>query len=258
MAASCYKQKKIIPELLYGDLSGQEKQDLEAHLKKCASCRRHFEELSRTIRLMDKYERPDFSSADPDELWRGIEAGLDTDGKESERKDESKIRVMKPLLRLAVAAAILTAGIFIGRTYWPLSTGDAKISVSQEKRAGAVQTVAQTRQYLERSKILLLGIMHNDPVDLVGFEAQQRLSRKLISQNPSLQTALTASKETMLLELVQELEVILMQIANLEQSADLEAVEMIREGVRRQGILFKINIDAIIKSSAEKSGKSVL
>ena len=42
--------------------------------------------------------------------------------------------------------------------------------------------------------------------------------------------------------LVEELETILIEIANLEEQEDLPDIELIRDGVDRKGILLKINI----------------
>jgi hypothetical protein len=47
------------------------------------------------------------------------------------------------------------------------------------------------------------------------------------------------------MHLISELEIILMQIANLEEQYDLESVELIRSGIEHKGILFKININQV-------------
>jgi hypothetical protein len=44
-------------------------------------------------------------------------------------------------------------------------------------------------------------------------------------------------------KLVGDLELILMQIANLEEKEDLPEIELVKDGVDRKGLLLKINLE---------------
>ena len=52
--------------------------------------------------------------------------------------------------------------------------------------------------------------------------------------------------------MVSDLEVILMQIANLESDYDLPAIEMVKSGVERRGIFLKINIEEMEKNQKQQ------
>ena len=58
-----------------------------------------------------------------------------------------------------------------------------------------------------------------------------------------LKNDLTDSQQHRLQKLVADIEMILLQIANLEETQDLPAVEMIRSSVDRKGIMLKINLE---------------
>ena len=54
-------------------------------------------------------------------------------------------------------------------------------------------------------------------------------------------------------ELIASLEMILLQIANLESENDIEAIEIVKEGVNKQGVLMEINLTDLRHSFREKN-----
>ena len=69
-----------------------------------------------------------------------------------------------------------------------------------------------------------------------------------------LKTELTSPDQQRLHNLIADLEVILLQIANLESQIDVDGIEMVKSGVDRRGILLKINLEEMetkIKSSTK-------
>ncbi len=87
------------------------------------------------------------------------------------------------------------------------------------------------------------------------------MSRGLAAEAPALRSALDAGGEKRLRALVADLEIILMQIANLEAGQDLEGVELVKQGVERKGIFLKIDLDRMgrdSRSPAAPAGKTAL
>jgi hypothetical protein len=113
---------------------------------------------------------------------------------------------------------------------------------------------ARTWQYLDRSKVLLLGIVNTEPTApdaaVLNLPRKQALARDLVAEAGRLQTELNTPAQQRMNDLVRDLEVILLQIANLEATHDLPAIEMVRSGVERRGILFKINLEAMQRTRA--------
>jgi len=58
--------------------------------------------------------------------------------------------------------------------------------------------------------------------------------------------------------LVSDLEVILLQIANLESEHNLSTIEMVQSGVDRRGILLKINLEEMRQTETHYPPSDVL
>lgn len=105
----------------------------------------------------------------------------------------------------------------------------------------------RTLEYIDRSKVLLLGLVNFDPAvdDPAGLDLtrQQALARNLVDEAGALKEDLAAADRQRLRGLIADLEVILLQIANLEAQHDLPAIEMVKSGVDRRAILLKINVE---------------
>jgi hypothetical protein len=177
-----------------------------------------------------------------------------------EKAESAAARVPAPWPRIALglprwipltaaAAALVAAGIFIGRTLVrpgfppgaPLPGGSA--AVLQANEAGLS---GRTSLYIERSKRILLAVVNfvADPKDIHGLNlpAQRIASNELVREAAALKTELRDSKQRRLERLVGDLERILLQIANLQGGDDLTALEVIKAGAETSDIFFKIDL----------------
>ena len=104
----------------------------------------------------------------------------------------------------------------------------------------------RTQNYFDRSKLILLAIVNFDPETedpyVLNLPVQQRVSRELVQEASYLKAKLADSGERRLQNLVVDLEVILLQIANLESENDLESIEFVKKGADSRGILLKIRL----------------
>ena len=96
------------------------------------------------------------------------------------------------------------------------------------------------RRYIERSQLLLLAVMNGDPADSTAFDAHKQRAGELVSVASSVREA---SDDRRVQELVAQLELILRELAHIEQSSDAEAVELVRSRVDREGVLLRINVE---------------
>jgi hypothetical protein len=75
------------------------------------------------------------------------------------------------------------------------------------------------------------------------------MSRELVNEASGLRVDLKAAKERRLERLIGELEMILVQLANLKAEADLPSIEIIKAGAELKDILFKINLSEMRRDS---------
>jgi hypothetical protein len=157
----------------------------------------------------------------------------------------------KPSLGLAAAVGLVTAGIFFGKWIWTQdsasrSAPDSTISVSPQASKRLALLEERTQHCLQKSEVLLLALANFDPQTddamTLNLPYQRRISEALVKEASYLKSELSEPAERRLQDLISDLEVILLQIANLEDEYDLQDVEMLRSGVNKRGILFRIDL----------------
>jgi len=258
---NCRDCEALLVEALYDELDAEAKAGFEAHVEHCERCARLYAEMRSTLGAMDGRERRDPGQAYWDGYWNRLTARMEQE--ESERRRRGWLGRLLPVLstpalrwaqRGVLAALLVVFGAAVGRFLMPAPTPKDAVQspvVEEGGGPGARQASAEAcaRQYLEDSQVLLLALVNSDPGTegeyLSDWSAERKRSRELLSQAASLKADLTDRKQRRLRNLVVELELIMMQIANLETAGDLDAVELIRSSVNDQDMMLKINLEKI-------------
>ncbi len=253
---NCQKFRKLFVESLYNELEADSKRDFQKHLDQCPECSDAYQKLSATSHIMSEKEIQTPDAEYWKTFWNRLEPEL------SAPKTERQIPILQKwhlpslsILRWASSFAILLIGIFIGRYIW-MPQSPMQTEAPSQNYVQNVGLNAESMHYLQRSKTLLLSFNNfeaSDDVDVLNLPVQKSISNQLIQEAATLQSS---SSNKMFTRLLEELETVLLQIANLEQAQDIEAVqiEMIQEGVRQQSLLFKINLMEI---SADDSTQTI-
>jgi len=259
----CKTCEEWMIEARFDELDVNKQKKLNAHLKTCTECRTKAETLKAAMARMNHYERPEPDDAYWTAYWNKLEAKLTAQKSTwGETIKDGLIRLFSPATpmgwtpRLAFGAVIiLIMGIFIGRTFF----SNQQVIVRPDRGKKGPDLFMQTSQYVERSKLILLGIVNTDAESdnlfRDNFSRQQSMSRHLVNQSESLKTALAENKQYMLRELIEELELILLQIANLEAGGDIEGVDLIRSGAESSAILMKINLGELLLSRPQQESE---
>src|SRR5262249_30474122 len=161
-------------------------------------------------------------------------------------------------LKAAAAFILIGVGVLIGRYYMTPTTqppiANYRPTPSTTTAVQRVSMDPETKRFLDRSQVLLIGVVNlepdadgNYPADL---SAQKKVSRDLIQQASLVKSKLKGPDKRRLNELVSDLELILLQIANMEAQNDQPEIEMVKSGVDRKGVLFKINLEQMRMSGA--------
>ncbi|MCX6567601.1 MAG: anti-sigma factor [Candidatus Aminicenantes bacterium] len=257
---SCRTSKDRMIEALYGELGPTEKERFDEHLRSCPDCASEYSVLGATLKVMDQRERPDPGPAFWDGYWDRLsrrkvweEAGEALRTSLGARLARVLSGIPRWSYQAAGAAALLFIGILIGsrliNTPAPLST----------RAAGDNGAIVQAENFVERSKILLLGLVNYDAAkeDAYAFDlgGKKTMSRELAAAAPAIRGALNERGQKRLRDLVSDLEVIMMQIANLGSGQDVEGVELIKQGVDRRGIFLKIDLDRMGRDARGETKK---
>jgi hypothetical protein len=252
---TCDEVRGHLVEALYGELSADVQREIDVHLASCAECSEEFGTLKATHAMMDQRRREEPGINFRENLWKNISNDLglgedDTQAKVTPMRAPAHRTVRIPGWAYSIAATLLIAvGIYLGRNYF----GKQEAGIVQSPGLSTFAPVnqpedsvtAQAVVYLERSRNLLLGLAnldeeHRSSLDLAG---KQEISRQLVEQASVLTVSLNRPNQQQIRQLIMDLEVILLQLANVEVKPGVPAIEMVRKGIDQKSILLKINVE---------------
>ena len=256
--------RKLFVGALYGELTADEKKDFDNHLTACSACAVEFNQLRETLTIMDRRKRDEPDEAYWSNYWQRLSAKLD-------EQPESRAKVFKlfpesvrvPAWAYGIAAVFLIFfGVYLGRNYFAshdtVSEGSTPATGTQPRTASASDTLDdRALAYLERSRNLLIGLVNLDSSgrSSPNLARQQQASRQLIDQAAYLKVALNKPNRQLMRQLILDLEVILLQLANVEVKPGVPAVELVKRGVDQKSILLKINLEEM-RASSRRSATS--
>ncbi|MBT8399220.1 MAG: hypothetical protein KJO98_01990, partial [Rhodothermia bacterium] len=217
---------------LFGDLTETERQRFDSLVDDGAIDLLELDDLRQTLNIVSLHEAP----APPDRFWDDYYANLQQRVDQRGTKTIATPRLrdwlsnvvdqMTPRVRLTAqvvfAATVLLVGILLGRTVLG-PDADAPWQPTAAGADPAVELAADAaHQYLGRSKVLLLGIVHSDNGDAADLNLPRRkeMARELVRAAADLKPSLEDARMRRLHELVSEIEMIMIQIANLEAEYD--------------------------------------
>ena len=258
--SDCKKCREHMLEALYGELAPADRARFDKHIEACPACAAERAALEETLGLMGRRERPDPGPEFWDGYWDRLSRRVVWEATGEARRPSLAARLggLVPRLprwsyRVAGAAGLILIGILIGgRLAGPGGRAGKMTAAAPVVRASS-PAVVQAGDFIERSQVLLLGLVNYDPatedayaLDLGGKKAA---SRELLARAPAIRKALNGPGERRLRELVADLELIMLQIANLESGQGLDGVELVKQGIDRQGLFLKIDLDRMARAS---------
>jgi hypothetical protein len=261
---------------LRGELSAEDQQAIENHLKSCMVCGKELQSLREATDLLtQKIGRP--SEHRSELYWQQfaekVERRIQTQSSEEVTSSfvgrllDLLVENRKPVgFGFASALSLMVLAFAVWSLWIKAPLPEQIASDSAGQRANGLRNDVQRSSmelradnYLEQSKMLLIGIMNTETKSLVEskstFERQRAMSRVLVRESQEISSGLTDPSQQQLRDLVSDLGLILIQIANLESKQSVEGVEIVKGGVERNGILFKINLEEIQRASQPSRNK---
>lgn len=272
---TCEKCRELFVEALYGELGPVDAAAFKEHLSLCTACASDYARMQHTLEMMDRRLRSEPEEAFWASYWENLQSRMESEKETLPLLTHSpKIGRFRPAFMPAwaygVAAVLLVAlGVYLGRTVLVRQTqgvgppeNASMISPGVDSAYASRQAVEkQCNDYLERSKVLLIGLVNapSETSPTYDLARQQRISRELVQQAGYLKIALKDPNQEHLRQLIGDLEVVLMQLANYSVENGVPLVELVKEGVDKKSILLKINIEQIraLGSRAEPPAKTL-
>jgi|WetSurMetagenome_2_1015567.scaffolds.fasta_scaffold92572_2 hypothetical protein len=252
---NCKQCRESMVGQAYEETDENTRKEFHTHLDSCPQCSAAYESMRTTLDLMSLRKQTAVDDSLFTTQWERIEQRIATNDVAQYSGPTGKKIVIFPVripawVYGAAAILLIAAGIYIGKTIWSVP-----VEVVQPQSATALNlppavadsVVVRVLAYLGTSKNLLLGVMNTDEADYstATLVHQQRISRQLLQQANYIRTTLTKPDQQQIKQLVGDLEVILLQLANIEVKPGVPAIELVKTGVDKKSIILKINVEEI-------------
>ncbi len=241
----------FISKFLNDELSSSQKKSFEESMAANPDLTAEVEVLRAILKTAASLESP----VVPNQLWSKIESELDAGEysveinvwerlRKLEQRLTSWVQIPVPVYRVAGVLALLIVGFIAGR-HLSFDGSTEQFSTGQVNADYGIRLVqARTTSYIEKSKILFLGIVNTDPEQFknIDLTSEKKKAQRLVSEAGFLKDNLRVKKDARLRQLVEQLEMILLEIANLDPQTDQKNIELIRSGIDSQSLLLKITL----------------
>lgn len=248
------KHSDILSQLydyLRNETSPEDSSKLESHLASCQSCAEELEELESFL---------DVSSSNPhepcnertQEYWNNFEFDVKRRIQSLEiKKQKSPLSVWAKInsffifhKRPAIAYSSVFVIMILAMVVWRLNIPPKGAEVIEQQPVQFTEVDSpgdKVEEYFRKSKTLLVGITNMDiekdkPIDL---STERKVSRELVHQARYLQRQPMDVHSAIL---VNDLEKILIELANMKDEHGLRNVEIIQGGIHKENLLFKIRM----------------
>lgn len=252
-----HRIQKQLYDYLHEGVTPEIKAEIEQHLGTCGRCSAELRSLRSALAILPRPSSPPADERDA-AFWDGFPAavaeriaaeGPETGGWLKPLRDIVHDLIV-PQRRLLIAAggAIAVVGtMIVGWNAWQ----HRAFEPGERVESIAVRTASADDplgQYFRRSKVLLVGLSNMPTADgvPVDLSVERSTSRELIREARSFDDTPLDPRSTLLLR---DLQKILIELANMEQTTDIPNVEIIRSGIRRENLLFKIRMAEATRDS---------
>jgi hypothetical protein len=234
----------------YGELDAADRQRMRAHLAWCADCQQADRDVRATLRLVDVTQVPDPPASFEREMWARIEPQLHV---EADRQSwaawlRSSLRadaVLWPRLVWAggVAAAVVLA-FFVGRAGRPEAPAPSTATTRAASFLAARERVldAEVEDHFERSQRVLSELVNYDTGSPVALASDQERAADLVAAGRVYRRTADALGDTATSELLEDLERVLLDVANGSADPTPREVESWRERIDQQDLVFRLRV----------------
>lgn len=285
----CKKSRLLFDEAFFGELTDEDKCFLDRHLENCPKCRTELNQNTSLLSGITKKKAKKKADEPHPEFWDNYTANLHQRmvsegllrGNPLLKKQKKWKKLLKQIsgwftthslpawaLQGTAAAVLLMVGIFIGRQFFapmspptpapgPINQTDALVTAGLSPRQQ--KNLRRTDSFIDRSRVILLAIENFDPetqsTQAINLPYQKKISRDLVKQAISLKQDLSETRQRRLKELITELEIILLQIANMDPGSEMETLQLVKGGRYIHGMLYKIRINDLRRSTYKTNEK---
>jgi hypothetical protein len=228
----------------YGELDGADRARVHAHLSWCADCQSADRDVRETLRLVDVTQVPELPATFERDMWARIEPHLQPPA--SSRW--ARLRAPFTAHRMAVprlawaggAVAAIVLAFFIGRAGRPDALPALDRTAIQVARGRVLD--AEVEEHLERSQRVLAEVVNLDTDSSVVLASDRERAADLVAAGRVYRRTADALGETATSELLEDLERVLLDVANGSADPSPREIESWRQRIDQQDLVFRLRV----------------
>lgn len=223
------------------------------HLKACADCGEQFARLQRVLAAIDvdTLPVPERSETYGREVWQRLRPRLPA------RREGWLQRTLPdwqaPQWAMAGTFAVLLVAAFVAGRYSPRDAAapapaPAAAANAPEEHVRERVLLIAVGDHLDRSQMVLAELVNASPAGpaaasaSVDISGEQQWAQDLVASNRLYRQTAAQAGETNVETVLDELEPILLDIAHSPSSITADQLEILKERIEAQGLLFKIRV----------------
>ena len=210
----------------YGETDGSE--EISAHLASCEACRLVTEEIRRMLEAVPDAPLPERGEDYGVRVWERIRLRLP-----AHRRLGAARRLWLP----ATLAASLVLAFLAGR-----HTSAPPVPASPPQPVRERILLIALGDHLERSQMVLAELVNAHASGPADVRQEQRWAEALLTENRLYRQAVSRSSETGVGSVLDELERVLLEVANGPSQLSAQELEDIQARIESKGILFKVRV----------------
>ena len=221
----------------YGELDAPAASRTERHLAQCADCRASFTTLERVMAAVDAMPEPALPPSFERTVWARLQPALEMAAPPPRRWLSWFALSPAPLAWAMAVVMLVTAAFFAGR----LTREQAPTTAASADEFRDRLLLSDVGEHLDRSQMVLVDLVSADPSDLDMTTERQR-AEELVAANRLYRQTAAARGEGRITELLDELELLLVELAASPDTLSADDMERVRDRIDANGLLFKVRV----------------
>ncbi|MBX2992872.1 MAG: zf-HC2 domain-containing protein [Bacteroidetes bacterium] len=249
--------QNLLYDFVQNELNESDRKTVEQHLSSCTRCSNELSELRKTLAILP---RP---ASQPEEIrdeafWQSLAVNIEREIRLQRVPKRDRVTsfieqvrsffALRPAYAFSAGAALagIVAAVILFRPQDESSMLVTEKNTLPEETL-MMPTASESQQrisdYFRKSKVLLVGLanLKTEDEQNIDLSNERTVSRSLVHEARFLQQQPLDGRSA---RLIRDLEKIMIELANLEETTDLPNVELIRSGIRQENLLFKIRMAA--------------
>jgi len=220
----------------------------EAHLASCAACREELEQVSAVLAMVAEHGAAEAPDGFERVMWARVDRAIQA-GQVTPRAGWLAWFAPRRLMLAGGAAAAIVLAFIGGRWSTPVATPPPAAVVAGDASERVLLDAAG--DHLDRSQRVLVEWLNGDPQAAMPATQRDRAA-DLVAVSRLIRQSATDAGETALVDILEDLERVLMELANGSDAASAEELRRLRERIEARGILFRLRVVGLDVREREK------